>query len=234
MRVFVGYGYHPRDSWIEEFVFPLVTAFGIEVVHGKAVYGGALPDEVMKNIRLSDAMIGFTTQRDDLGGGKFSTHPWVVQELTVAEAQVPRIPWVEVREDGVDIGGLLEAADLQRIDYKETERAMCLVKIAQALRRFRELTNVTTIRLGPGEAVDQISPLLDDPTFACTCQILRGIIETPAVRKPVLPIKGGLYVQLQGVASNELVRLTITAGGRTWRSAYESIDTVDLQLKERT
>jgi len=42
-----------------------------------------------------------------------------------------------------------------------------------------------------------------------------------------------LFVQLQGVASNELVRLTITAGGRTWRSAYESIDTVDLQLKER-
>ena len=38
-------------------------------------------------------------------------------------------------------------------------------------------------------------------------------------RKPVLPIKGGLFVQLQGVASNELVRLTITAGGRTWRSA---------------
>jgi hypothetical protein len=29
------------------------------------------------------------------------------------------------------------------------------------------------------------------------------------------------------VASNELVRLTITAAGRIWRSAYESIDTVD-------
>ena len=50
MRVLVGYGYHLRDSWIEEYVFPLVTAFGIEVVHGKAVYGGALSDEVMKNI----------------------------------------------------------------------------------------------------------------------------------------------------------------------------------------
>ena len=233
MRVFIGYGYNERDRWIEEYVFPLVTAFGVEVLHGKTVYGGALPEEVKKTIRLADAMIGFTTRRDRIAENVFSTHPWVVQELTVAEAQVPRIPWVEVREEGVDVGGLVEAADLQRIQYKEAERSVCLVKIAQALRRFSDLTNVTTIRLGPTGIVDEISPLLDDPTFTCSCQILRGIIETPAVRKPVLPIKGGLFVQLQGIARSELVRLTITAGGRTWRSAYESIDAVDLQLKER-
>ena len=64
-------------------------------------------------------MIGFTTQRDDLGGGKFSTHPWVVQELTVAEAQVPRIPWVEVREDGVDIGAFCKRLTCSTLTTKK-------------------------------------------------------------------------------------------------------------------
>ena len=67
-------------------------------------------------------------------------------------------------------GGIIESADAQRIDYREEDLAGCLIKIAQAVRRFHDLTNVTMIRLGPISAVEQISPLLDDPSFACTCQ----------------------------------------------------------------
>ena len=42
MRIFVGYGYNERDKWVEGYVLPLLVAFACEVVHGKAVYGGAL------------------------------------------------------------------------------------------------------------------------------------------------------------------------------------------------
>jgi len=233
MRIFVGYGYNERDKWIEDYVIPLLVAFGCEVVHGKAVYGGALPDEVMKTIRTSDAVIGFTTRREPSGPDQYRTHDWVVQELLTAHAQDPRIPWVEVREEAViSPGGILESADAQRIDFRQENRETCLVKIAQALRRLRDLTNVTTIRLGPILAVEQISPFLEDPSFACTCQTLRGLVQTPIRRVPVFPIKGGLFVQLRGVAQGELVRITISAGGRAWRSDYESVDTVDLQVKE--
>jgi hypothetical protein len=227
------YGYNERDRWVEKYVFPVVTAFGCEVVHGKAVYGGALPDEVKKAIRTADAMIGFTTRRDPAGPDTFRTHAWVVQELGVADAQDPPIPWVEVREEGVvSPGGILEAVNAQRIDYREADLAACLVQIAEALRRFRDQTNVTMIRLGPIAAVEQINPFLDDATLVCMCQILRGAVQFPARRIPVLPIKGGLFVQLHGVAQGELVRITISAGGRIWRSSYESVDTVDIQVKE--
>jgi hypothetical protein len=233
MRVFVGYGYNERDRWIEEFVVPLVVAFGCEVVHGKAVYGGALPDEVMKIIRTSDAVIGFTTRRESVAPDQYRTHDWVVQELLTAHAQDPRIPWVEIREVGViSPGGILEGADAQRIEYQEEDRAGCLVRIAQALRRFHDLTTVTMVRLGPTSAVEQISAGLDDPSFACTCQTLRGATQAPARRVPVFPIKGGLFVQLRGIAPGELVRITISVRGRTWRSDYESVDTVDVRVKE--
>jgi hypothetical protein len=200
-------------------------------VHGKAVYGGALAEEVTKTIRMSEAMIGFTTRREAVAPDKFRTHDWVIQELVTAQAH--RIPWVEVRQEGViSPGGILDAMDAQRIDYREADRAMCLVKIAQALRRFREMTSVTTIRLGPSSAVDQISPSLDDPLFSCTCQTLRGAQQSTPRQVPVLPIRGGIFVQLYGLAQGELVRITVSAGGRIWRSSYESVDTVDIQVKE--
>jgi hypothetical protein len=116
-----------------------------------------------KSIRTSDAMIGFTTRRDAVPPDQWTTHDWVVQELVAAHSQEPRIPFVEVHEQGVrSPGGILEAVDAQRIDYREADRAACLREIALALKRFREQISVTTVRLGPIAVVDQISPLLDD------------------------------------------------------------------------
>jgi hypothetical protein len=79
--------------------------------------------------------------------------------------------------------------------------------------------------------VDQISELLFDQTFTCKCQTLRGTTESPLRDVPLRAIKGSLFVQLTGVRRDELVRLVITAGTRVWRSSYESVDTVDIQLK---
>lgn len=234
MRVFIGYGYSERDKWVEDYVFPLVIAMGYQTSHGRAVYGGALSEEIIQTIRASDALIGFTTRREAAENGEFRTHEWVVQELTAAAtARDPSIPWVEVREDGVKPpGGILEGAGTQRIDYKDSDRAGCLVRIAQALQRFDEQTNITTVRLGPSTATDDISSLLHDPSFNCTCETLRGARQLPPRPTPVFPMKGGLFVQLRGVAPDEFVRISIYARGRVWRSDYESVDTVDIRLKE--
>ena len=238
IRVFVGYGYNARDAWVEQYVFPLITAFGCSVVHGKISFGGVLADEVVRAIQSADAMVGFTTRRDPIAGSvsAFSTHPWVVQELTTANAVVPRIPWVEVREDGVaSPGGILDAANTQRIDYREAERVQCLVAIAQALDRFSKEMRVTTVRLSPEPAVTGIGALLNDPTFICQCQVLRGGLNVQAAQQvPVLPIKGALFVKIHGLDSEDLVRITIQAGGRIWRSDYESVDTADIQMKGGT
>lgn len=123
MRIFVGYGYNERDKWVEDYVLPLLVAFGCEVVHGKAIYGGALSDEVIKAIRTADAMIGFTTRRESVAAGQYRTHEWVVQALS-AHAQDPRIPWVEIRKEGViSPGGIIESADASITDKKTWQGA---------------------------------------------------------------------------------------------------------------
>jgi hypothetical protein len=234
MRIFVGYGYNERDKWIENYIFPILIAMGCEIAHGKTVYGAALSDEITRAIRMSDAMIGFTTRRGVPDQGKFQTHNWVLQELTAAAtASNPRIPWVEVRENGViSPGGILEAAEMQRIEYEEGDRAQCLVQIAQAVSRFEELTRVTNVRLGPAGPADAIAALLQDPSLRCECEAFRRGRQLPAERLPVLPLKGALFVQLRGIARDDLVRITVFAKGRVWRSSYESVDTIDVQLVE--
>ncbi len=234
LRIFVGYGYNARDQWVEKCVVPIVEAFGCQVVHGKVVYGGSLAPEVLKLIQTSDAMIGLTTRRESVPGaaGQFTTHPWVVHELTAALSQVPPIPFVEVREEGVIApGGMIDAHNAQRIEYRETDRADCLVRIAEALGKFREQISVQTVRLGPEALIEQMSGYLDDASFICRLRTLRGTIQSAPVEVPVLPLKGGLFVRLKGVREDDLVQITISAGGRTWRSDYESLDTVDVQLR---
>ena len=232
IRVFIGYGYNARDRWVETHAIPMVKAFGCTVVHGQSAYGGVLPHEILKLIQSSDAMIGFTTRRDPAPAGQFTTHPWVIQELTAALSQVPPLPFVEVREEGVvSPGGMIEAMNAQRIDYREAERADCLLSIALALERFATAASVTTVRLAPEAMVKQIQPLLAHPTFICTCQILRRNVELPKQQIPVLPIKGALFVKLRSIEPDDLVRFAIAASGSGWLSDYESVDTVDVQMK---
>ena len=239
MRVFIGYGYNPRDKWIETYVIPVVKAFGCTVQHGKVAYGLGLSDEVLKIIRSSDAMIGFTTRRDSdgldqAGQEVFTTHPWVIQELTAAMSQNPPIPFVEVREEGVRApGGMLDANNAQRIGYREGENADCLLSLCLALERFRQQASVTTVRLSPAAVSEEISDLIDRPGFLCQYEVLRGDVTLPPVPVPVLPIKGSLFVKLRGIGVEDLVRITISADGRKWRSSYDSIDTVDVQLKPK-
>src|SRR5262249_22388738 len=104
MRTFVGYGYNERDKWVEEMVFPIIQAFGDEVIHGRLMPGEVLAEGVRERIRRADIVIGFATRRLDpltnsLGQ---ATHKWVVQELGIALG-LPNSPGIlEVREAGGD------------------------------------------------------------------------------------------------------------------------------------
>jgi hypothetical protein len=63
MKIFVAYGYNPRDEWVPNLVFPIIRAFGAEVVTGERTYSGTIPDVIQNRVRASDALIGFLTRR---------------------------------------------------------------------------------------------------------------------------------------------------------------------------
>lgn len=74
MRLFVGYGYHERDSWVDKLVFPLIHALGCDPVHAKVSYGDNLTAKVKETLLSCNAMVGFLTRRDPAGDNKWTTH----------------------------------------------------------------------------------------------------------------------------------------------------------------
>lgn len=233
MKIFVAYGYNPRDEWISEMVFPVVEAFGAQIETGEVTYGGSIPQSVRTKIERSDAVLAFTTRRlpNNDGGGAAAipglTHHWVIQELGAAYALGK--PAVEVRETGVDNqGGLTE--NNQRIEYDEARRDECLVKIVQAVGALTS-GDLVRVQLLPQGIYEDLLPLLDDGALSCQYTIRVGNFESQPVAVGIDPIKGGLFVGVSKAERDALFRIKIRYGNRLWLSDYQSLDAYKIDLR---
>jgi hypothetical protein len=228
MKIFVGFGYNDRDSWIPDFVFPLIRAFGCEVVTGEDMPGEVISDEVRRRVESADALIAFRTRRGDPdAGGVYRTHRWVEDELTYALGHGLQV--MEVREEGVDDqGGLL--GDRQWMLYRKEERDKLLVELAQAIGDWSRSVSVT-LQLLPPSFVDEIRPLLRAAGFRCTYTLLEGSRESEPEQVQVRPIKGGLFIEVKGISPQSLIQVSIEGNGMRWSSDYESPDSIGINLK---
>jgi hypothetical protein len=229
MKIFLAFGYHPRDRWIPDFLTPIIEAFGDEVVTGGEVQGQVITDAIRREIRESDALIAFTTRRDPAGEGRWSTHRWVTDELSHALAY--NLLVVEVRERGVDDQrGIV--GDRQPIIYDAAERDKCLVELVKTIGRWHR-GNTVKLQLLPDEFVQDIRPFLRNTGLRCTYKLLRidGSLsdEMPTT---ILPITGGLFVQARNVPRLSLIQIRVECSGRSWASNFETIDSVGIRLEQ--
>src|SRR2546425_7499996 len=133
MRIFIAYGYNDRDRWIEETVFPLISAFESKVVHGKDLQGEILSQEIKRRIQGSHAVIAFCTRRDQINEKMWTTHRWVTDELAFA-SQIGKSV-AEVRDVLVDEQGGI-AGDRARIEYNPDNPFGTLIQLTSTLVRW--------------------------------------------------------------------------------------------------
>jgi len=227
MRIFVGFGYNDRDKWVKDLVFPIVEAFGAEVVTGEDLQGQVISGGVEARIRTCKALIGFATRRDEIGAGKWTTHRWVTDEI--ANALALPIPVVEVREEGVEQGGI--AGDRQRINYQESRREQCLVELVTVIGKWHREQSIVTIQLLPSECVQEIIPIYRRPEFRCSYRLrIHGEESNPLPGK-LTPIKGGLFLEAANVRRDALIQVEIQFQNRNWVSGFESIEAVGVMLQ---
>src|SRR5688500_20329306 len=101
MRVFVGYGYNERDSWIKTHVFPILECMGFVVITGEDMHGTILQPGVQSYIDQSDAVGGFVTIRDPANTSEFNSHHWVQNALVYGFAK--RKPIVRIRAENANV-----------------------------------------------------------------------------------------------------------------------------------
>lgn len=231
MRIFVGYHFDPRSQWIKDLVYPLIHAFGDEVVTGENLYGqGEIGPAVTRRIKESHALIGFATRRDQRGPRDWSTHRWVTDEI--AQANAFEIPVVEVRELDVDPQRGIVVA-MQVIAYNEIERDKCLVDIARAIGEFHR-AGVVKLQLLPEECAQEIAPLLDSPHFRSFYKVyVDGDDDASDERQlRILELPGGLFATIRNVPQRAFVQVRVEAEAKVWSSGFESTDAVSIRLRK--
>lgn len=235
MRLFLAYGYNDRDHWVEELVFPVAEALGWTIDHGLEVFGGPLPETIRRKIAKADALIGFATRRQVDGSLSNRTHPWVEQELTMAQTLDPSIPYVVVREEGVDpLSGFVGTANYQEIRYSADSQARCLKDVVRALRHLADLTNRIKVKLSiNGVAEEELGRLVGHRSFVC--EFRKWNEERFQPDGPFLANArqegGSLFVKLNGVIADDLVSIRIQSQGKMWESQFEPLDTIKMVMK---
>ena len=229
MKIFVAFGYNERDKWIPNLVFPIIKAFGDEVVSGEEVQGEQITDAVIREIRQSNGLIAFATRRDKINKNRWTTHRWVTDELSHAIAF--KLPVAEIRETGVDEQGGI-AGDRQRIIYNESERDKCLVEIVKTLGNWHS-SDTIELKLLPYECIQAVRPLLKNPGLRCTYQILeRNGMMGEEISAQILPITGGLFVRAKNVPPMSFIQIRVECAGKTWSSEFENVESLGIHLHE--
>jgi hypothetical protein len=228
MKVFVAFGYNDRDKWIPEMVFPILEAFGIEVVTGEDLAGEVISEEVKNRIRNSDGLLAFLTRRDHLGNEIYNTHQWVRDE--VSQAMGANRKFIEVWENGVE-APLGATYGHQRLKYNEAQRDKFLVKLVKSISRWAGLWSLR-IRLLPGDFCDAVKPLLrKGEIIQCQYRYLIGSQVTDWFSGNLLSLPAGVVIdvntsQLPPRRENLYIEVQAThlTSGKYWRSDYEHLD----------
>lgn len=229
MRIFVAFGYNDRDKWIPSMVFPIIRAFGDEVVSGEEVQGEQITDAVIREIRQSNALMAFVTRRDKIDANRWTTHRWVTDELSHAIAF--QLPVAEIRETGVDDQGGI-AGDRQRIIYNESERDKCLVEIVKTIGNWHR-SDTIELKLMPVECIQAVRPLLRNPALRCTYQILeRNGSMSEEIPAQILPITGGLFIRAKNVPPMSYIQIRVECAGKSWSSEFENVESLGIHLHE--
>jgi hypothetical protein len=237
MRIFISYSFRPRDRWIEELVFPLVTAFEATPVHGKDIQGEKLTDEVKARIERCDALMAFVTRRGDQAiDGKYPSHRWVTDELAFAIGADKAV--VEIREGDIDpqdgIGG-----DRVRINYDETNRVDLVLQLTNTLARWhRQIRRVHVLpfnqKVGDsdlsGIGTEWLRSRVDKPGFFCHYEVLDGDQTSKPVEAKLRFIEGRPYFTAKQLSSGSRLRLQITTPDGVFVSDFENVDDINLPM----
>lgn len=227
MKVFLGFGYNAKDGWVNELVIPFLQTLGCEVLTGEAMQGDNLKEGVLERIAEADVCIGLLTKRDDPDGdGIFTTHKWVVQELSAAAAL--KKTSFEIREHGVENqAGLLGSTQF----FIFEDKAELLLQIAQFVMKEKSKLAFKTFMLLPQSFSDAIKPALKFTT--CKYRFWHKGKEYEPQKANLLKMPAGFSVIIRNIPSDDaLLELTVESPGGTWSSGYVSAGSINVELSK--
>jgi hypothetical protein len=196
----------------------LLESHSILVVTGETLGGGALTPEIEKEIQAADALIALLTRRDkDAGTGKWTTHPYCVDELKHARAF--KIPAIAFMEGDVEVAGMYQ--DNQYIKYDADRPLAAFLKLSKTLFRWRKQVGRTLkIQLLPEEVAR--ANWANRNMCQWEYRLTSGMKETDWRKGRPQDEPGGLFLYVQVPDDTMMIEVRIVCQGKAWASKTAS------------
>jgi hypothetical protein len=229
MKVFVGFGYNDNDKWIRDLIIPFVEELGCEVVTGEEMQGEKLSDGVLTRIGDSDACIGFLTKRDKKDDGTYTTHKWVIEELSLALSK--GIPLFEIREKNIDAQKGITG---DRQYYEMEDKAALMFAITKFINKEKLKFTHKTFMLIPNSFVEEIRPHLKSRDTICKYRFLYKAKFYEPEETKLERLGQGLGIIVKKIPSEEAqIEITVELqNGIVWNSGFVSVGLINVQLQK--
>jgi hypothetical protein len=226
MNLFVSYAFNEDNRWIEELVIPLTRSLGFEVMTGRRMEGEIIVNGVDERMRQCRGYIGFTTRRQPLANGKFGTHQWVLDELSMARAM--KLTVVEVREDVVEVEGAVDS--YVQLRFAREARDKLLVQLADVLAHWP--TRTVRVRIEPPKnGADEFRRFVLRGGVPCRYQVQSRGRTISSGEVVIEPITAGFYVELEVPRDDVLVQLEIRKDANSaWKSLGSSLLAIPIDV----
>jgi hypothetical protein len=169
MRIFVSYSFRTENSWVEDFILPLIGCFGHVPVTGRILQGQPIPEEVKSLIRRSNRVLCFTTRASPIYGpaGEITGHTppgWVRDELMMARGA--NRDAIEFRETGVIYDGAAPFSAWHEFDRDRLPEL--LLRLAELLKDWPVGPLMLRLRV-PSQLAEEFDANVQAQMLAATC-----------------------------------------------------------------
>lgn len=214
MQVFLSHTFHDGDRELVGQIESLFSSHDVQLVTGRRLGGEGLTPEIQKRIRGSDACVALMTRRERLGEpaeGRWSTHPWVRDELNHARGQ--ELPSIALIETGVVREGAY--GEREPIPFDRESPLPAFLALSETLRIWREQLGQTRVaRVSPDDIGRRFRAAED---IRCRYRFVTPEGDrTDWVDAEVTLFAGGTLVYLKGVRSEaDQVEVEVVEGDQT-------------------
>jgi hypothetical protein len=208
-KVFLSSSFHPQDRALVTAVDSFLKSLDVLPVTGAVVGGGPLTPAIMDKIEQCDALLALATPGDVLPGGKFSTHPWVRDELNHARGR--KMLAIAMVEKTVDLQGAYQ--EHEYIAYDPTEPLPAFMKLAETIALWRQRSwRKLRVRLMPENLGAKLAAETCEYRFS-----LNGRV-SPWRQTGLVREVGGTVAWLNGAEEDSLIELRVLVAGDQWVS----------------
>jgi hypothetical protein len=218
MRIFLAFAFRDADKTLVGYVDQLVSSHLIKTTTGEGLGGEVLTPAVQSRIDACDAVVGLLTRREATLNGKYTTHQWVLDELSYARAKRKRA--IAMVESGVDIAGMYQPNEY--IPLERNNPLVALLALSQTIGAWRaEIGRPVKVQILPPALARKVGA--NEVGIRCSHRLWsKGNNGTWVQVKPV-PEAGGTFVWIEGVQDEDLIQIKVEGNGaKVWQSVATS------------